>query len=73
MPRPRARPRPAVPAGIRRDTLTAHPHEPDIQALMKMCDVHGVPLGTNVASAEILLRSPSQATYWGRDAAATHT
>jgi methylglyoxal synthase len=40
---------------------------------MKMCDVHGVPLGTNVASAEILLRSPSQATYWGRDAAATHT
>jgi methylglyoxal synthase len=56
-----------------RDPLTAHPHEPDIQALMKVCDVHGVPLATNVASAEILLRSLSQATYWGHDAAATHT
>jgi methylglyoxal synthase len=56
-----------------RDPLTAHPHEPDIQALMKVCDVHGVPLATNVASAEILLRSLSQAAYWGRDAASIHT
>lgn len=38
-----------------RDPLTAHPHEPDIQALLKVCDVHGVPVATNVASAEILL------------------
>jgi methylglyoxal synthase len=38
-----------------RDPLTAHPHEPDIQALMKVCDVHCVPVATNVASAEILL------------------
>jgi len=52
-----------------RDPLTAHPHEPDIQALMKVCDVHGVPLATNLASAEILLRSLSQAIYWGREAA----
>jgi methylglyoxal synthase len=56
-----------------RDPLTAHPHEPDIQALMKVCDVHGVPLATNLASAEILLRSLSQAAYWGRDAASIHT
>lgn len=56
-----------------RDPLTAHPHEPDIQALMKVCDVHGVPLATNIASAEILLRSLSQAAYWGRDAAAIHS
>lgn len=56
-----------------RDPLTAHPHEPDIQALMKVCDVHGVPLATNVASAEILLRSLSQAAYWGREAASIHT
>ena len=52
-----------------RDPLTAHPHEPDIQALMKVCDVHGVPLATNLASAEILLRSLSQAIYWGSEAA----
>jgi len=38
-----------------RDPLTAHPHEPDIQALLKVCDVHDVPVATNVATAEILL------------------
>lgn len=38
-----------------RDPLTAHPHEPDIQAVMKVCDVHDVPIATNRASAEILL------------------
>jgi len=38
-----------------RDPLTAHPHEPDILALMKVCDVHNVTLATNVASAELLL------------------
>jgi methylglyoxal synthase len=52
-----------------RDPLTAHPHEPDIQALLKVCDVHGVPVATNLASAEILLRSFSQAIWWGRGAA----
>jgi methylglyoxal synthase len=56
-----------------RDPLTAHPHEPDIQALLKVCDVHGVPVATNLASAEILLRSLSQAIYWGRDAARIHS
>lgn len=38
-----------------RDPLTAHPHEPDIQAVMKACDVHDVPLATNRATAEIVL------------------
>ena len=52
-----------------RDPLSAHPHEPDIQALLKVCDVHGVPLATNLASAEILPRSLSQAMWWGRSAA----
>jgi methylglyoxal synthase len=54
-----------------RDPLTAHPHEPDIQALMKVCDVHGVPLATNLASAEILLRSLSPAAAGGRQGPAT--
>ena len=39
-----------------RDPLTAHPHEPDISALMKVCDTHNVPLATNVATAELVLR-----------------
>ena len=38
-----------------RDPLTAHPHDPDIQALMKVCDVQRVPLATNVATARLCL------------------
>lgn len=38
-----------------RDPLSPHPHEPDIQALLKVCDVHDVPVATNVAAARILL------------------
>ncbi|MCW3061754.1 MAG: mgsA [Capsulimonas sp.] len=38
-----------------RDPLTAHPHEPDINALMKACDTHNVPLATNLATAELIL------------------
>ena len=38
-----------------RDPLTAQPHEPDISALMRVCDVHNVPLATNEASAEAIL------------------
>ena len=39
-----------------RDPLTSHPHAPDIQALLKVCDIHGVPLAPNLASAESLHR-----------------
>ncbi|WP_101296361.1 methylglyoxal synthase [Halegenticoccus soli] len=38
-----------------RDPLTAQPHEPDISALMRICDVHDVPLATNLATADALL------------------
>lgn len=38
-----------------RDPLSPHPHEPDIQALLKVCDVHDVPLATNPTGARILL------------------
>ncbi len=38
-----------------RDPLTAQPHEPDIAALLRVCDVHDVPLATNVATAEAVL------------------
>ena len=34
-----------------RDPLTAQPHEPDVSALMRVCDVHSIPLATNVATA----------------------
>lgn len=38
-----------------RDPLTAQPHEPDIGALMRVCDVHRVPLATNPATAEAIV------------------
>lgn len=34
-----------------RDPLTAQPHEPDVSALMRVCDVHAIPLATNRATA----------------------
>ena len=40
-----------------RDPLTAQPHEPDITALLRLCDVHNVPVATNLATAEALLRA----------------
>lgn len=40
-----------------RDPLTAQPHEPDIQALIRLCDVHLIPVATNIASAEILIKA----------------
>lgn len=39
-----------------RDPLDKHPHEPDINMLMRICDVHNIPLATNPATAELLLK-----------------
>lgn len=39
-----------------RDPLTAQPHEPDILALLRVCDVHEIPLATNIATAEVLIK-----------------
>ena len=38
-----------------RDPMTAQPHEPDINALVRACDVHNVPCATNLATARLLL------------------
>jgi methylglyoxal synthase len=35
--------------------LGMHPHEPDIYSLLRICDVHDVPLATNPASAKLLV------------------
>ena len=45
-----------------RDPLGMHPHDPDISMLMRICDVHDVPLATNPASAALLLRGLSKAS-----------
>ena len=38
-----------------RDPLTVQPHEPDVSALLRVCDVHNVPLATNMTTAEAVL------------------
>lgn len=38
-----------------RDPLTAQPHEPDVSALLRICDVHHVPLATNLGTAEAVV------------------
>lgn len=40
-----------------RDPLTAQPHEPDISALMRLCDVYQIPLVTNIGGAEVMIRA----------------
>ncbi len=37
------------------DPLSAQPHDPDIWALLRVCNVHDVPLATNVASADLII------------------
>ncbi|CCZ79965.1 methylglyoxal synthase [Odoribacter laneus] len=39
-----------------RDPLGKHPHEPDVQMLMRVCDVHNVPIATNPATAEMMIQ-----------------
>jgi len=47
-----------------RDPLTAQPHEPDVLALLRVCDVHHVPLATNITSAELLLKAITAGADW---------
>jgi methylglyoxal synthase len=37
------------------DPLSAQPHDPDIRALLRVCNVHNVPLATNLASADLII------------------
>ena len=48
-----------------RDPLTAQPHEPDVSALLRICDVHQVPLATNLATGAAVI------DWWEEDLATT--
>ncbi len=50
-----------------RDPLTSQAHEPDISALLRLCDVYEIPLATNMGSAEVLLRGLDAGFYEWRD------
>ena len=38
-----------------KDPLSSHPHEPDVNMLIRVCDVHNIPLATNEATAQLLM------------------
>lgn len=50
-----------------RDPLMAQPHEPDINALLRLCDVQGIPLATNIATAEILVKALDRGDFAWRE------
>jgi methylglyoxal synthase len=37
------------------DPLDAHPHDPDIHGLLRVCNVHNIPLATNIATAKLIV------------------
>lgn len=43
-----------------RDPLDKHPHEPDIAMLMRLCDVHNIPLATNPATADLIMEAKTK-------------
>lgn len=50
-----------------RDPLTPKSHEPDVNNVVKLCDVHNIPLATNVASAELLVKALDRGDLDWRD------
>ena len=47
-----------------RDPLTAQPHEPDVSALLRLCDVQKIPLATNCSSATVMLEALENGVYF---------
>jgi len=43
-----------------KDPLASHPHDADVNMLIRVCDVHNVPLATNEATAQLLLNAISK-------------
>ena len=40
-----------------RDPLSPKSHEPDVYKAVRLCDIHNVPLATNLATAELLIKA----------------
>ncbi|MGM7683685.1 methylglyoxal synthase [Cytobacillus sp. Hm23] len=49
-----------------RDPLTPQPHEPDVTALIRLCDVYAIPLATNMGTAEILVKGLERGEFQWR-------
>ncbi len=49
------------------DPLTRRTHEPDVTAMLRLCDVHNIPVATNVATAEVLVQGLGRGDLDWRD------
>jgi len=50
-----------------RDPLMPKSHEPDVNIIVRLCDEHNIPLATNVATAELLIRALDRGDLDWRD------
>lgn len=51
-----------------RDPLKPKPNEPDVNNVMRLCDMHNIPVATNLATAELLIKSLDRGDFEFRDA-----
>ena len=50
-----------------RDPLTAEAYEPDVSNLLRLCDMHNIPIATNLATAEVLIHGLDRGDLDWRD------
>ena len=50
-----------------RDPITAGSYEPDVSNLLKLCDMHNIPIATNLATAEVLIHGLERGDLDWRD------
>ena len=50
-----------------RDPLSPKSHEPDVNNIVKLCDTHNIPLATNLATAELLIKAMENGDFEFRD------
>ncbi len=46
-----------------RDPLQPKPHEPNVSNVLRLCDVHNIPVATNLATAELLIKSMERGDF----------
>ena len=50
-----------------RDPITPEEYEPDVSGLLKLCDMHNIPIATNLATAEVLIHGLGRGDLEWRD------
>ena len=46
-----------------RDPLQPKPHEPNVGNVLRLCDIHNIPVATNLATAELLIKSMERGEF----------